>query len=173
MKISIIVAMTQNRVIGAKNSLPWYLPEDLKKFRELTTGHPMLMGRKTFESLPRVLPGRDHYVITRNADYKKTNAMAQNSDRVFVAQTPAEAISMVNECLSQTPGSSEEIFVIGGGEIFTQMLSLADRLYITYVKEDIEGDTFFPAIDSSQWKEVERQEFERFDFVVYDRVINP
>jgi dihydrofolate reductase len=235
MKLSIIVAMAQNHVIGAKNSLPWYLPEDLKKFRELTTGHPILMGRKTFESLPRVLPGRDHYVITRNAGYKSTNAMAQSSDRVFVVSTPAEAIAILKEKFEQkskllmeqnlksgqampepilnlnsktnfvdlnnpvtdennsihsnennsilTNGSfsditnkeqdfTDEVFVIGGGEIYQQMLLLADRLYITFVKDDVEGDTFFPAIDPEHWNETERQVFERFDFIVYDRILN-
>jgi len=197
MIISIIVAMAQNRVIGAKNSLPWYLPEDLKKFRELTTGHPILMGRKTFESLPHVLPNRDHYIITRNPDYKKTNERAQGSNQVFVATTPAEAIAMVKEKQINSPmdlkkqsqeqdslnfkgqekeGASaisnqqDEVFVIGGGEIFKQMISFADRMYITFVKEEIEGDTFFPEIDPAQWKEVERQVFDKFDFVIYDRI---
>jgi len=170
MKTSIIVAMARNQVIGAKNSLPWYLPEDLKKFRELTTGHPILMGRKTFESLPRVLPNRDHYIITRNAEYKNTSAAAQGSDRVFVAGTPEEAIDMVRESIKNNPSASDEIFVIGGGEIFRQMLPYADRIYVTFVKEDIAGDTCFPVIEPLQWRETDRQVFDRFDFVVYDRI---
>ena len=170
MKISMIAAMTPTRVIGAKNSLPWYLPEDLKKFRELTTGHPILMGRKTFESLPRVLPDRDHYIITRNADYKNVNPAARDSDRVFTAGTPEEAIGMAKENLRLHPASSDEVFVIGGGEVFRQMLPFADRIYITFVKEDIEGDTYFPVMEPAEWKETERRVFDRFDFAVYDRI---
>jgi dihydrofolate reductase len=172
MKISMIVAMTKDRVIGAKNTLPWYLPEDLKKFRELTTGHPILMGRRTFESLPRVLPNRDHYIITRNAEYKSANAAALGSDRVFVAGTPEEAMATVKASLLRDPdpAASDEVFVIGGGEIFRQMLPSADRLYITLVKEDIPGDTYFPAIEPAQWVETDRKVFDKFDFVVYDRV---
>ncbi len=165
MKISIAVAMTNNHVIGTKNSLPWYIPEDLKKFRELTTGHVILMGRKTFESLPKVLPDRDHIVITRDSKYKEANLRAKESNRVFVVNTPFEAIEMI-----KNRNSDEEVFIIGGGEIYNQMLPLTDRLYITEVKESVDGDTYFPEINPSQWNEVERQIFERYDFVIYDRI---
>ncbi len=170
MKISMIVAMTPDRVIGTKNALPWYLPEDLKKFRELTTGHPILMGRKTFESLPRVLPNRDHYVVTRNADYKNASEAARGSDRVFVAATPEEALEKIRARQAADSAVPDEIFVIGGGEIFRQMLPSADRLYVTLVKETIAGDTYFPPIPPEQWKETDRTIFDRFDFIVYDRI---
>ncbi|MHB1483557.1 MAG: dihydrofolate reductase [Saccharofermentanales bacterium] len=164
MKISMIVAMARNRVIGGKNRLPWYLPEDLKKFRILTTGHIIIMGRKTFEGLPKVLPGRDHYVITRSPDYKTVNPMARDSEQVFVAGTPDEALQIIRERLSD-----DEVFVIGGGEIFRQMLPLADRIYMTEIKDDAEGDVFFPETDPAHWKEVSREVHDTFDFVVYDR----
>ena len=170
MKLSITVAMTRNLVIGAKNSLPWYLPEDLKKVKGLTTGHILIMGRRTFESLPHVLPNRDHYVITRNPGYKSANAMAQGSAHVFVAGTPEEALDTVRKRLAQDPSLPGEVFLFGGGELFRQMLPLTERIYVTLVKEEIEGDAFFPVIEPSQWKETDRQVFDRYDFVVYDRI---
>ena len=115
MKLSITVAMTLNRVIGTKNSLPWYLPEDLKKVKSLTTGHILIMGRRTFESLPHVLPNRDHYVVTRNSDYKNTNSMARESEHVFIAGTPAEALEMVQTRLQEDASIPEEVFIFGGG----------------------------------------------------------
>lgn len=170
MKISLVFAMAHNRVIGDNNRLPWYLPEDLRKVKELTTGHILLMGRKTFESLPKVLPGRDHYVITHSEDYKNTNPMAQGSDHVFVAGSPQEALGMIRERLILDKNLSDEIFVFGGSEVFLQMLPLSNRMYITEIKEDKEGDVFFPEIDAAQWKEVSRQVFDKFDFAVYDRI---
>jgi dihydrofolate reductase len=170
MRLSITVAMTRNRVIGTKNSLPWYLPEDLKKVKALTTGHILIMGRRTFESLPHVLPNRDHYVVTRDPDYKNTSAMAQASEHVFTAGTPAGAMEMVRKRLAQDPSLPEEVFLFGGGELFQEMLPVTDRIYVTLVKEETEGDTFFPVIDPSQWKETDRQVFDKFDFVVYDRI---
>lgn len=170
MKLSMIVAMARNRVIGANNTIPWHLPEDLKKFRELTMGHPILMGRKTFESLPRVLPGRDHYIITRNPGYKDSNPMARSSDRVFIAGTPMEAVDMARERLLLDPACPDEVFIIGGSEIFRQMMPFADRIYLSLLKEEVPGDTFFPAIEQSQWQEVESEAFDRFDFIIYDRI---
>lgn len=170
MKISMIVAMAQNRVIGANNSLPWHIPDDLKRFRALTTGHALIMGRKTFESLPRVLPGRDHYVITRTRDYKEKNEMAKSSDRVFVAATPQETLSLLRNRPDGENESAEEVFVIGGGEIYRQMLPFANRLYITFVKKDVDGDTCFPEIDPVCWRETERQVMDEYDFIVYDRM---
>lgn len=170
MKISMIVAMAKNGVIGANNSIPWHLPEDLKKFRRLTTGHPILMGRRTFESLPNVLPGRDHIIITRNPGYKESNARARSSDRVFIAGTPMEAVDMARERLLCGPASSDEVFVIGGSEIFQQMMPFADRIYLSLLKEEFPGDAFFPTIEQSQWQVVESEAFDRFDFIVYDRI---
>ncbi len=170
MKLSVTVAMTLNRVIGTKNSLPWYLPEDLKKVKSLTTGHILIMGRRTFESLPHVLPNRDHYVVTRNSDYKNSNAMARESLHVFIAGTPDEALEMVRKRLRDDPSIPEEVFIFGGGELFEEMLPLTDRIYVTLVKDEIEGDTFFPVIEPAQWKQTDRQGFDKFDFVVYERI---
>lgn len=170
MKISMILAMSRNRIIGDKNRLPWYLPEDLKKFRELTTGHIMLMGRKTFESLPKVLPDRDHYIITHSSDYKAVNPTACCNNHVFITNSLQQALEMIRERLFLDDGISDEVFVIGGGEIFCQILPLTDRMYITEIKEDFAGDVLFPEMDPSRWREVSREVFDKFDFVVYDRV---
>jgi dihydrofolate reductase len=170
LKISMVVAMSENRVIGASNSLPWYLPEDLKKFRELTTGHAMIMGRKTFESLPKVLPGREHYVITRSENYKEENKRASESNHVFVIPDPVSAVNLVRERIAYEHDIPEEIFVIGGGEIFSQLLSYASKLYVTLLKKPIEGDTYFPEIQREDWKETGRSIFDNFDFIEYTRI---
>jgi dihydrofolate reductase len=169
MIVSIVVAMANNRVIGTKNALPWYIPEDLKKFRLITTGHAIIMGRKTFESLPHVLPNRLHYVITRSVDFKRTNPVAAESDSVFIVSTPEQALEMIHNRIDTIGDVPEEVFVIGGGEIYNQTISLTSRLYITYVKRQVDGDTFFPEIDCSEWIETSREVHDEFDFVVYDR----
>lgn len=170
MMVSMVVAMAQNRVIGAKNSLPWYLPEDLKKFRELTTSHAILMGRKTFDSLPKVLPNREHYIVTRSADYKEQNPRTKENVHVFTVSDPVSALDMLQERIDFKGDIPEEVFVIGGGELFAQLLPYAVKLYVTLVKKDIDGDTFFPEIDPCDWTETERTVFDEFDFVVYERV---
>lgn len=169
MIVSMIVAMTQSRVIGANNALPWHLPEELKRFRALTSGHAILMGRKTFVSLPKVLPDRDHYVITRSPDFKEQDPKARGSEHVFTAPDPVAALAMLRERIEQRGDIPEEVFVIGGGEIFAQLMPYAFRLYVSVVKQDVEGDTFFPAIDPREWAEAERTPFEAFDSIVYER----
>lgn len=171
MIVSIVVAMAINRVIGMKNALPWYIPEDLKKLRLLTTGHALIMGRKTFESLPHVLSNRLHYVITRSENFKQTNPMAAESGSVFTAATPELAIKMIRDRIDSEGDIPEEVFIFGGSEIYNQTISLADRIYITYVKRKVDGDTFFPEIDYTQWSETSREVHDDFDFVVYDRKI--
>jgi len=169
MIISMVVAMSVNRIIGASNSLPWYLPEDLKNFRELTTGHAMIMGRKTFESLPKVLPGREHYVITRSEDYKEKNMRARESAHVFVISDPVSAIDLIGKRVDDERDIPEEVFVIGGGEIFSQLLPYTSKLYVTLLKKSIEGDTYFPEIKSEDWEETGRSIFNEFDFIEYTR----
>jgi|SRR5680860_254802 len=142
MRISLIVAMTPDRVIGRDGGMPWHLPADLKRFRDLTMGHPMIMGRRTFESLGRILPGRRHIVITRNLNFKYSG--------VDAARSLDDALSLTAE--------SAEVFVIGGAQIFREALPLADRLYITLIAADIKGDTLFPEFDKSAWYEVAREE---------------
>ena len=137
--ISLIVAMAQNGVIGRDNTLPWRLPEDLKRFREFTLGKPVLMGRKTFESLGRALPGRINLVLTR--------------DRGGSAES-VTVVHSVEEALEQAAGC-EELVAIGGAAIYRLVLPFARRLYLTHVHADVPGDTFFPEFDPTQWDDVE------------------
>jgi dihydrofolate reductase len=142
--ISLVVAMSENRVIGIENRLPWNIPEDLKRFKKITSGHPIIMGRKTFESIGRPLPNRTNIVITRNKDYREEGIVACSSLE--------EAI----EWAGRAPGS-DEICIIGGGEIFRQALPIADRIYLTVVQWPFEGDAHFPEFDESKFKETARE----------------
>ncbi|RHW42271.1 dihydrofolate reductase [Neobacillus notoginsengisoli] len=135
--ISFIWAMDKNRVIGKENQLPWHLPEDLKFFKTSTMGHPIAMGRKTHDSIGRILPGRENIIITRNKDYTCEGCTVFYSTEDFV-----------DFCKKK----DEEVFVIGGAEIFREMFPFADKLYITYINEEFEGDTFFPEFDLSEWE---------------------
>lgn len=166
MQLSIIVAQSANRVIGRGNKLPWYLPEDLKYFKRITQGKPIVMGRKTYESIGRPLPGRTNIVISRNTSYQKPGIHVVSSLENALALAEQQAII----------DGSEEMLVIGGAEIYSQALSFADRLYITQVHADIEGDAFFPAFNLSEWQEVLREDFFAdgpnpydYSFVVYER----
>lgn len=136
MSLSIIVARARNGVIGKDNQLIWHLSDDLKRFKALTMGHPIIMGRKTFESLPKVLPGRVHYVLTGNPDY-------QAAEGVLLFHE-------VKELLAALP--SGENFVIGGEHMYRELLPYADTMYITEIEEDFEGDAYFPDFDPSAWK---------------------
>jgi len=142
--IAIIAAMASNRVIGKRGALPWRLPEDLKRFKELTTGHPVIMGRKTFESivavLGKTLPNRRSIVVTRSARYA--------SPGCEVATSLAGAILLVGE---------QQAFVIGGAEIYAQALPLADNMYLTEIDARFEGDAWFPEFDRSEWIETARE----------------
>lgn len=139
--LSLIVAVANNHVIGINNTLPWHLPEDLKRFRALTTGHHIIMGRKTCESLGRLLPGRTTVIVTRNKDYKLEGAL--------VAHSLQAALDL---CLNDV-----EAFVIGGAELYQDGLKLANKLYITEVDLEVAGDAFFPAIDMQEWLETSRE----------------
>ena len=158
--ISIIVAIAQNGTIGDKNSLLWHIKEDMRFFRTTTSGHPVIMGRKTFESLgSKPLPKRKNIVITRS-DVEFEGA--------FVAHSLEEAIAMVDD--------DAGVFIMGGAQIYTQALDIADRMYITRVERDYEGDTSFPEVDYSKWKLVAEERYERgedydspFSFLTYDR----
>lgn len=165
MILSAIAAMAANRVIGVDGGLPWRIPEDFKFFKDKTTGHIMIMGRKTFESLPAPLPKRLHVVITRQKDYKPEGAI--------VFQSIDEAVSYCRTQIGDGPGKwPEEVFIIGGGEIYKQMMSVTDRIYLTEIKRSVEGDAKFPEFDKNVYKEVERSprtEPEPYDFVLYER----
>lgn len=135
--ISFILAMDEHRVIGKDNQLPWYLPEDLKFFKRVTMGHPIAMGRKTHDSIGRILPGRENIIITRQPNFQSDGCTVFHSVEEFV-----------NYCRNQ----DDEIFVIGGAEIFKESFPFADRLYITMIHEKFEGDTFFPEFAESEWE---------------------
>jgi len=147
--LSIIVAMANNNAIGKDNQLLWHLPEDLQYFKRTTMGKPIVMGRKTFESIGRPLPGRLNIVITRQQDWQHDGVKVVHS--IDDALRLAEAQSMID--------GVDEVMVIGGAEIYKTALPQADKLYITRVDAEIEGDAFFPEIDSSVWQETNREGF--------------
>lgn len=158
--ISLIVAKADNQVIGCDNQLPWHLPDDLKHFKKTTLGKPIIMGRKTFESLGRVLPGRPHVVISRNGQYE-----LPEGDCHLVASLEA-GIRLAEEL-------SDDAVIIGGAEIYQQALEFVDVLYITEVHLKPEGDATFPKLNLSIWKEVFREDHTGdidFSFVQYQRV---
>lgn len=167
--LSLIVATAQNNAIGRNNELLWHISEDLKYFKSTTTGHPVIMGRKTYESIGRPLPGRRNIVVTRG-----TIAMPQVKN---LQTTSFEVSNNLDEVISLAKNSENEFFVMGGGELYKQTFSCADRLYITKIYAEAEGaDTFFPVVDEAQWKVV--KESERlvdeengieFQFVVYEK----
>ncbi|WP_139410233.1 type 3 dihydrofolate reductase [Aeromonas veronii] len=141
MKISMIAAMAHDRVIGKDNQMPWHLPADLAHFKRVTLGKPVLMGRKTFESIGRPLPVRRNLVISRNPDYQAEGI---------------EVVGSVEAALALLAGSSvEELMVIGGGHLYAEMLPSADCLYLTRIDLAVEGDTRFPAFDDGQWQRIE------------------
>lgn len=159
--ISFIVAMDENRVIGKDNQLPWRLPEDLKFFKRVTMGHAIAMGRKTHESIGRPLPGRENIIITRNKKFEAEDYTVYYSVRDFV-----------NDCKN----SKEEIFVIGGAEIFKETFVYADRLYITRIHHSFAGDTYFPEFDPGKWNLISCEKGKRdeknpydYDFCIYER----
>ncbi len=160
--ISIIVAVAKNNVIGKNNQLIWHLPEDLKRFKELTTGHTILMGKNTFISLGRVLPNRKHVVL-----YDKDDLKVDNEN--------VELVHSLNDFIKYKD-LDEEVFVIGGAMVYRQMIEYADKLYITEINKEFEGDVYFPVIDKSIWKETQRIKGKKdeknnldYDFVTYNR----
>lgn len=141
--LSIIVATARNRVIGKNNQLPWHLPQDLQYFKSKTTGKPVIMGRKTFESIGRPLPNRTNIVITRNPDWPR--------DDVLVANNLADAIEKAKKVLNQQDKSSMEAMIIGGAEIYKTALPLIDKIYLTLINRDVEGDAWFPVLSDEEW----------------------
>ena len=159
--VSLIVAVAHNRVIGVNNTLPWHLPEDLKRFRALTTGHHIIMGRKTYESLGRLLPGRTTVIVTRNANYHVEGALTASSLQAAIALCQQD----------------DEVFVIGGAELYKDALKLADKLYLTEIDLQVEGDAFFPEFQKSEWKETSREAHTSaqglaFSYITFERVDN-
>ncbi len=167
MRLALIVAMSENRVIGVNNNLPWYLPEDLKYFKSITMGKPIIMGRKTFDSIGKPLPGRTNIVVSRNP--------GTELDGCSVVPTLEEAVEL-SENIGLIDGASEAI-VIGGAQIYELSLPLVDRIYLTEVHAEVHGDSYFPAFDRGDWQEVGRETFYAEDenpydysFVVLDRL---
>ena len=143
--LSIIVAKANNNVIGGDNKLLWHISEDLKRFKEITSGHTIIMGRKTFESLPKVLPNRHHIIITRDKNFK----------------VDSEAVTIINDIsavISKFKDTEEEVFIIGGGEIYRTLMPYTKKLYLTRVYKDFEGDTTFPNINYDEWKIINKSE---------------
>ncbi|MBW3546179.1 MAG: dihydrofolate reductase [Bacteroidetes bacterium] len=161
---SIIVARANNGVIGKDNGLIWHMPRDLRFFKETTTGHYVLMGRKSYEAVGKPLPNRLNIIITRNSDYAAENCLVLHSLQ--------EALELASQQKQQ------EVFILGGGEIYRQALDKGwvDRIYLTEIKESFEGDTYFPELDMSQWQESMREEHQAdeqnphdFAFVILER----
>lgn len=167
MRIAIYVAITENGVIGRDNGLPWRLSTDLKRFKATTMGKPIIMGRKTWESIGRPLPGRASIVVTRDANFR-----AEGADVVTSLEDGITLAAVRGRCM---PGA-DEACVIGGGEIYRQALAVADRLYVTHVLADIDGDTRFPSIDPAIWEAVSTETYPASDkdthatrYTVYER----
>lgn len=158
--LSGLVAMDKNRLIGRDNDLPWRLPADLAYFKKVTMGHPIVMGRKTFEAIGKPLPGRRNIIVTRNKQYK---------------QPGCEVLYSIED-IYKVGGGTEEVFVIGGAEIFKEVMPMMDRLYVTYIDEEFEGDTYFPNINDNEWRIIseepgitDEKNLYHHRFVVYGR----
>jgi dihydrofolate reductase len=163
MKISLIVAMASNRVIGLNNKMPWHLSADLKKFKQITMGSPILMGRKTYESIGKPLPGRTNIIISRNTDYQQAGCLVFNN---------------LETALQSASELTNELFVIGGSDLYQTLLPLADNLYLTLINQAVAGDTYFPEIDLNEWKEVAREDINddtstpfSYSFLTLDKII--
>jgi dihydrofolate reductase len=152
-RITLIAAVARHGVIGAGNTMPWHLPEDFAYFKRMTTGHPLVMGRRTFDSIGRVLPGRRSIVITRQAGWSHAG--------VETAHSFAEALALA--------GPADEVFVAGGGEVYAEAMPWAHRLLVTEVDLEPEGDVRFPTIDPAVWHETSREPRDGFAWVTYER----
>lgn len=147
MDITLVCAMAENRVIGKANGLPWHLPVDLKRFKSLTLGHPMVMGRLTFDSIGKPLPGRTTIVVTRNSAWKH--------DGVLTASNVDEAIDLAKNCAKKE--SLNQVMIVGGAELYKQTIARATVLYVTEIHMSVDGDAYFPEIDLSVWQEHGRE----------------
>ncbi len=161
--LSIVVAKAKNNIIGKDNKLVWKLPADLQHFKELTTGHTIIMGRKTFESLGRVLPNRKHIVFSQNPEFKVKD------EQVSVVHSMLEIQEYIEE--------EKENFVIGGAMIYGLLMPYVTKMYVTEIKEEFEGDSFFPRIDPEIWKETSREKGPKdensrleYDYVTYEKI---
>lgn len=151
--IALIAGLTKNRIIGKGGSLPWHIPEDLKNFKRLTSGHTIIMGRKTYESIGRPLPNRNNIVVSRTMEPKEG----------------IEVCSSFEEAMDKAGQKEGDTFIIGGTSMFAEGLAVADTLYLSWVKKDYEGDTYFPAFDANDWEMTEEKDFDDFVFTAYKR----
>jgi len=165
MRISLIAALTPARVIGKNNQLPWQMPADLQYFKKITLGKPVIMGRKTYESIGKPLPGRKNIIITRDRNFPTPSSECQ----IVHSVTEALALESIQDC--------EEVCVIGGSQIFEETLTIANYLYLTFIEADISGDVYFPEWDKSLWVEISRERHLKDDknpydysFVVFERI---
>ena len=163
MNVTLIAAMAENRVIGKDNQLIWHFPEDLKHFKQLTSGHHVIMGRKTFESVGRPLPNRTNIIITRQSDYK--------AEGCLIAHSIEEALAMVKD--------DEMPFIVGGAEIYKQALAFADGIELTIIHGEYEGDSYFPEFDLSIWKlargekkEADAKHIHPYEFLTYKKIVS-
>ncbi len=160
-RIALIAALAENRVIGRENRLPWRLPADLRRFKSVTMGKPVIMGRKTYESIGKPLPGRSNIVVTRDPDYRAQGCQVVHS---------------LEQALEAGAGHAE-VMVIGGAELYREALGRAERMYLTLIRAEVDGDTLFPDIEPQQWRELERESHRAdeknqydYDFVTLQRV---
>lgn len=166
MKVALIAAFSQNRVVGINNSLPWHLPEDLKYFKRTTSGKAIIMGRKTYESIGRPLPNRTNIVVSRNPDFSAEGVVTVDSLESAIEH--AESVNLIN--------GVDEVMVIGGAAIYEAALPMADRLYVTHVHANVDGDAYFPNVEFDQWQEVSKHDFSKdgsnpydYSFCIYDK----
>ena len=172
MKIALIVAMARNGVIGRENELPWHLSGDLRYFKAVTMGKPVIMGRKTWLSIGRPLPGRTNIIVTRQPEWQP-QAQGASLPAVKVVRSIAQALQIARQ--TAAADNVSEVMVMGGAEIYNQTLPCADRLYITEVDAEVAGDAYFPVFDSDEWQETERTAGDsggdyNYDFVIKERV---
>jgi dihydrofolate reductase len=152
-RVTLLAAIGRNLVIGRDGDMPWHLPEDLRHFKATTMGHPMVMGRKTFDSIGRALPGRRTIVVTRQPDWHHAD--------VETAHSLADALALA--------GPTDEVFVVGGGQLYAEAMPFAQRMILSEVPDSPEGDTFFPEWVAQDWREVGRAHHEGFDIATYER----
>jgi dihydrofolate reductase len=157
MTVTIVAAVARNGVIGVGGGLPWHLPDDLRRFKELTVGHVLVMGRRTYESIGHPLPRRTTVVVTRR------HSWSAGSELVVVAHS-------VDEALDRAAKLDDEVFVVGGAVVYAEALPRVDRLELTLVDAEPDGDTFFPTVDWSEWREVRREPGDGVEYVTYERV---
>jgi len=180
-QVSLVVAMDRNRLIGAGNGLPWRMPADLRHFKRITMGHPVVMGRRTRESIGRPLPGRANIVVSTRPGYEAPGALVAESYRAALEAAGARAGRLSDEVREErgedAPGQSVEVMVIGGARLFEEALADAVRIHLTEIDAELEGDTWFPAISDDEWACVSREDFDadernpwNYSFLVLERI---